>query len=1106
MNEQEKQEIKQEILAAIKDESQGVDELQEVSSLDGVRTLPAMRGKEMVSVPLYILSKPATDAANQALAAKKAADTAAENATAAGSTAEKKAQEAEASVLELKRIHESAKQVIDQYENIAVKARNGATVRFDGILTDVSIKQISALDVSGVYYISSKKIFAAKSGDEYVNNWPNAELYLTEDRTGIRKNKFYLLDTIPYVWDEDNGTITQISDGGIIKETKESSVVCGNLNLKTAPPFETYKLGSKTFVFENNAVVTKITFGTDRVFAEDKKVEIFEHVKGSNTAVNTYELTLEAGKNYIECYLLVSKGNVLLIQNKEYINTSGVSLGLIGTNSSAPMYAIDNFGIWTERKDFGGMFDMEFRETIEYSARDYADKRSKETLTVAKEYADKEITKEDKAVKDYIDENVLKKYQVTEIFGYDELGSAFNRKLFILSAGDQQPFKEDVVVTKLIFRDDIASIVTEDREIEVYDCRFGVNDKISYKATLKAHTNYAICDFTLRKGSVVMVKDIMLTNDLYLITTLYGAKGYYIDQFNRWNVAEIHGPRFNFEYKTKRSLLDELLNAEGNVISYENTDFVLVFGSSLTDHSLSMRGHSWCEKINDIVDIPISNHAQSGSTLSDNLGMLLSVVDVLRPSYVWWNNEANGTKTGKYALPHLIAAKEICDSINARMILGGENGTANGNISLKDVDKTYEQFAKDHRLIHSELRREIPNVGATYGGFNSGVHQGYRNQACFFKHVEVFDSLHIRKSVKVFIVRPKSADKDVSELCYDNNYQRLLNFRAASSGTKGSRTSAQIDNLDNNSYAVSGGTDNGSKAFETDNIVMGKEIVCYKKAVVEFITDTIGLTKGTFVATCNIKPTNIYVARVRSTSRVYDGSVRSVWEKIDFDFHDNTVIVRLGRKSADVQLYDKLRFLIECDSSFNLSKPIFKGYDGAPKNVVKLYKQRQYGVELNDNTLMVDGWTLNGATVETAPNVIGLYKAGTSHIKLGSKGNNVTKNIAIPKGTRRVAIRIVAQRFLPIATKRFESNTDIQNSGYVTSTPAIEAYDNDTSLMGVLINNVAYSERLVHQGWYTDYIEYDTDITDGSIKVELSKVSDDMVPLFIHSVSIQKIN
>ena len=197
--------------------------------------------------------------------------------------------------------------------------------------------------------------------------------------------------------------------------------------------------------------------------------------------------------------------------------------------------------------------------------------------------------------------------------------------------------------------------------------------------------------------------------------------------------------------------------------------------------------------------------------------------------------------------------------------------------------------------------------------------------------------------------------------------------------------------------------------------------------------------------------------------------------------------------------------MVVCEGAFNLSKPIFKDYDGSPKFIAKSYEQRQYGTELNDNVLMANGWTLSGASIETAPNALGLYKANTSHVRLGSKGDNATKSIAIPKGTRRVAIRIVAQRFLPIATKRFEGNTDVQNSGYVTSTPAIEAYDNDTSLMGVLINDAAYSERLVHQGWYTDYILYDTDMTDDTLKIELSKISDDTAPIFVYSVSVQKV-
>ena len=48
---------KQEILNAIKAESQSVDELVEVSSLDNIKSLPALRGSELVSAPLTLLRK-----------------------------------------------------------------------------------------------------------------------------------------------------------------------------------------------------------------------------------------------------------------------------------------------------------------------------------------------------------------------------------------------------------------------------------------------------------------------------------------------------------------------------------------------------------------------------------------------------------------------------------------------------------------------------------------------------------------------------------------------------------------------------------------------------------------------------------------------------------------------------------------------------------------------------------------------------------------------------------------------------------------------------------------------------------------------------------------
>lgn len=83
LTEAEKTELKKDILNAIKAESQGVDELAEVTSLDNIKSLPAMRGQEVVLAPVSLLKKPAEDAA----ATAKAAAATANNAASAANTA-----------------------------------------------------------------------------------------------------------------------------------------------------------------------------------------------------------------------------------------------------------------------------------------------------------------------------------------------------------------------------------------------------------------------------------------------------------------------------------------------------------------------------------------------------------------------------------------------------------------------------------------------------------------------------------------------------------------------------------------------------------------------------------------------------------------------------------------------------------------------------------------------------------------------------------------------------------------------------------------------------------------------------------------------------------
>lgn len=83
----EKTELKNDILNAIKAESRSVDELLEVASLDNIKSLPALRGTDLVSAPLSLLAEPATNAAATANAAATKANNAATTATNAASSA-----------------------------------------------------------------------------------------------------------------------------------------------------------------------------------------------------------------------------------------------------------------------------------------------------------------------------------------------------------------------------------------------------------------------------------------------------------------------------------------------------------------------------------------------------------------------------------------------------------------------------------------------------------------------------------------------------------------------------------------------------------------------------------------------------------------------------------------------------------------------------------------------------------------------------------------------------------------------------------------------------------------------------------------------------------
>ena len=244
LTEEEKKELVQDVVNQIKTDSQSVDELEAVSTLDGVVSLPAMRGETVVSAPLKLLSKPAEDAAAVAKASAavadasaKKADTATATAKAAAQTANDAAGKATDAAQKTNAAVAKAESVESRYEDTALAARNGATARFDGLVEGVEIRLISYPQIDGVYYDTVNKSFCGKNGNIYCNNWPDADMYMNDARTEVLKDKAYVCGGVVYVWSDEEENLVEISGSGggnTYNVTEQVPLESGYYTLETA--------------------------------------------------------------------------------------------------------------------------------------------------------------------------------------------------------------------------------------------------------------------------------------------------------------------------------------------------------------------------------------------------------------------------------------------------------------------------------------------------------------------------------------------------------------------------------------------------------------------------------------------------------------------------------------------------------------------------------------------------------------------------------------------------------------------------------------------------------------------------------------------------------
>lgn len=244
LTEEEKKELVQDVVNQIKTDSQSVDELEAVSTLDGVVSLPAMRGETVVSAPLKLLSKPAEDAAAVAKASAavanasaKKADTATATAKAAAQTANDAASKATDAAQKTNAAVAKAESVESRYKDTALSARNGATARFDGLVEGVEIRLVSYPQIDGVYYDTVNKSFCGKNGNIYCNNWPGADMYMNDARTEVLKDKAYVCGGVVYVWSDEEENLVEISGSGggnTYNVTEQVPLESGYYTLETA--------------------------------------------------------------------------------------------------------------------------------------------------------------------------------------------------------------------------------------------------------------------------------------------------------------------------------------------------------------------------------------------------------------------------------------------------------------------------------------------------------------------------------------------------------------------------------------------------------------------------------------------------------------------------------------------------------------------------------------------------------------------------------------------------------------------------------------------------------------------------------------------------------
>lgn len=115
---------------------------------------------------------------------------------------------------------------VDDVINVLADARalKGATMRFDGFVSGVTVSQVGVAEWDGIVYDTAKNKFLAKKNNgtlspTYYSAWTGMDAYMSDELgTSILKDRLYLYGEDVYVWSDTEGTLVKVD-----KETSNAT-------------------------------------------------------------------------------------------------------------------------------------------------------------------------------------------------------------------------------------------------------------------------------------------------------------------------------------------------------------------------------------------------------------------------------------------------------------------------------------------------------------------------------------------------------------------------------------------------------------------------------------------------------------------------------------------------------------------------------------------------------------------------------------------------------------------------------------------------------------------------------------------------------------------